>query len=110
MKKIISFLIIILVQTLNLKAEDFKLNQIISGLKSPWSLTFKNQNEILLTEKSGQILFVNLNISNNLPLTPSPLIESKFIYIVFVPGISSPLLVWSQVQYTSLQAIHWMFS
>ena len=60
MKKIISFLIIILVQTLNLKAEDFKLNQIISGLKSPWSLTFKNQNEILLTEKSGQILFVNL--------------------------------------------------
>ena len=47
MKKIILFLIIILVQTLNLKAEDFKLNQIISGLNSPWSLTFKNQNEIL---------------------------------------------------------------
>ena len=34
MKKIISFLIIILIQTLNLKAEDFKLNQIISGLIS----------------------------------------------------------------------------
>ena len=25
----------------------------------PWSLTFKNQNEILITEKSGQILLVN---------------------------------------------------
>ena len=60
MKKIISFLIIILFQTLNLKAEDFKLNQIISGLNSPWSLTFKNQNEILMTEKSGQILFINI--------------------------------------------------
>ena len=60
MKIIISFFIIILVQTLNLKAEDFKLNQIISGLNSPWSLTFKNQNEILMTEKSGQILFINL--------------------------------------------------
>ena len=72
MKKIIYFLIIILTQTLSLKAEDFKLNQIISGLNSPWSLTFKNENEILVTEKSGKILFVNLSdkiikkISHNL--------------------------------------------
>ena len=72
MKKNIFFIIIILIQTLNLKAEDFKLNQIISGLNTPWSLTFKNQNEILITEKSGQILFVNLkdktikNINHNL--------------------------------------------
>ena len=74
MKIIISFLIIILIQTLNLKAEDFKLNQIISGLNSPWSLTFKNQNEILMTEKSGQILFINIkdkiikNINHNLDI------------------------------------------
>ena len=74
MKKIIFFLIIILFQTLNLKAEDFKLNQIISGLNSPWGLTFKNQNEILITEKSGKILFVNLknkmikNINHNLDI------------------------------------------
>ena len=61
MKKIILFLIIIFTQTLNLKAEDFKLNQIISGFNGPWSFTFKNENEILVTEKSGQILFVNLN-------------------------------------------------
>ena len=74
MKKIIFILFIILIQTSNLKAEDFKLNQIISGLNSPWSLTFKNQNEILITEKSGQILFVNLkdkiikNINHNLDI------------------------------------------
>ena len=60
MKKITLFLIIILIQTSNLKTEDFKLNKIISGLDSPWSLTFKNQNEILITEKSGQIILVNL--------------------------------------------------
>ena len=60
MKKIISFLIIISIQTSNLKAEDFKLNEIFSGFDRPWSLTFKNQNEILITEKSGQILLVNL--------------------------------------------------
>ncbi len=60
MKKITTFLIIILIQTINLKAEDFKLNKIISGLDKPWSLTFKNKNEILITEKSGQIILVNL--------------------------------------------------
>ena len=60
MKKIILILILILIQTLNLKSEDFRLNQLISGLNSPWSLTFKNENEILITEKSGQILLVNL--------------------------------------------------
>ena len=60
MKKIIFILILILIQTLNLKSEDFRLNQLISGLNSPWSLTFKNENEILITEKSGQILFANL--------------------------------------------------
>jgi len=60
MKKIIFILILILIQTLNLKSEDFRLNQLISGLNSPWSLTFKNENEILITEKSGQILLVNL--------------------------------------------------
>ena len=72
MKKIISFLIIILIQSLNLKAENFKSNQLISGLNKPWSLTFINQNEILITEKSGQIILVNLEnnkkkkISHNL--------------------------------------------
>jgi len=60
MKKIVSLVIIILIQTLYLKAEEFKLTEIISGLDSPWSLTFKNQSEILVTEKSGQILLVNL--------------------------------------------------
>ena len=60
MKKIILILIFIIIQTSNLRPEDFKLNQIISGLNSPWSLTFKNENEILITEKSGQILLVDL--------------------------------------------------
>jgi len=60
MKKIILILILILVQTLNIKSEEFRLNQLISGLNSPWSLTFKNEKEILITEKSGQILLVNI--------------------------------------------------
>ena len=72
MKKIIFISLFIITQTLNLKSEDYKLNQLISGFNSPWSLSFKNENEILITEKSGQILLVNLkdnkiiNIRHNL--------------------------------------------
>ena len=60
MKKIIFISVFIIIQTLNLKSEDFRLNQLISGLNGPWSVTFKNENEILITEKSGQILLANL--------------------------------------------------
>ena len=61
MKRVILIFTLILVFTSNLRSDDFKLNQEVSGLKSPWSLTFIKQNEILISEKSGQILFVNLN-------------------------------------------------
>ena len=60
MKKIILISIIIIIQTLNLRSEDFEINELISGFNSPWSLTFKNENEIFITEKSGQILLLNL--------------------------------------------------
>ncbi len=60
MKKIFLIFIVFFTQNLNLKSEDFKLNQLISGLNSPWSLSFKSQKEILITEKSGQILIANL--------------------------------------------------
>tara|TARA_E500000178_G_scaffold10908_1_gene10691 strand:- start:1696 stop:2763 length:1068 start_codon:yes stop_codon:yes gene_type:complete len=60
MKKFIFISILIIIQTLNLRSEDFKLNQLISGFNSPWSLTFKNEKEILITEKSGNILLANI--------------------------------------------------
>ena len=60
MKKIIIIFIFFIIQTFNLKSDSFKLNELISGLNSPWSLTFKNQNEILISQKSGQILLINL--------------------------------------------------
>ena len=51
---------LIFIQTFNLRSEDFALKEIISGLNSPWSLTFTEENKILVTEKSGQILLVDL--------------------------------------------------
>jgi len=60
MKKIFFIFILIFIQTFNLRSEDFALKEIISGLNSPWSLTFTEENKILVTEKSGQILLVDL--------------------------------------------------
>ena len=60
MKKIFFIFMLIFIQTFNLRSEDFALKEIISGLNSPWSLTFTEENKILVTEKSGQILLVDL--------------------------------------------------
>ena len=53
-------------------AEEFKLIKITDDLKSPWSLSFINQNEALITEKPGNIIYINIqkqklkNIKHNL--------------------------------------------
>ena len=53
-------------------AKDFKLIKITDDLNSPWSLSFINQNEALITEKSGNIIHINIqktelqNIKHNL--------------------------------------------
>ena len=57
----IFFSLIILFSNFNFAiAEDFKLNKILEGLNSPWSLSFVSQNEVLITEKSGNIIYINI--------------------------------------------------
>ena len=38
-----------------------KLQEIINGLDSPWSLSFINDSKVLITEKSGNLILINLN-------------------------------------------------
>ena len=71
----IYYLIIIFILNFSIAiAEDFKLIKIIDGLKSPWSLSFINQNEALITEKSGNIIYIDIqktelqNIKHNLKI------------------------------------------
>ena len=40
--------------------KNFKLTKILEDLNSPWSLSFVSQNEVLITEKPGNIIYVNL--------------------------------------------------
>ena len=57
----IYYLIIIFIFNFNIvNAQDFKLIKITDGLKSPWSLSFINQNEALITEKSGNIIYIDI--------------------------------------------------
>ena len=67
-KKIIIFLFVFS----NLNAAEFRLDKIVQGFERPWSVTFIDNEKLLITEKPGKIRFVNLqnktikDISHNL--------------------------------------------
>ena len=56
MKKV---LIIFLLFT-SVNADDFKLERVLKGFERPWSLTFIDNQNLLITEKHGNIKFINL--------------------------------------------------
>ena len=74
MKKISHLIIFFFLNVTFLHSEEIKLTKIKEGFKSPWSLSFINQNETLITEKSGNIIYFNLekqklkNIKHNLKI------------------------------------------
>ena len=61
MKKITLIALLFFFQAFNISANEPKLDQIINGLDNPWSLTFVNNDKMLITEKSGNLLLVNLS-------------------------------------------------
>ena len=80
----------------NLNAKDFKLEKIKIGFEKPWSLSFINNEEILITEKIGNIKFFNLkdkktiNINHNLNILEDGqgglldiLYKDNFVYISY---------------------------
>ena len=73
MKKILIFLYIFCFST-NVYTQEFKLEKIVDGLNKPWSLSFIDNKKILITEKKGNLLILNLNnkkinkVSHNLSL------------------------------------------
>ena len=71
MNKIFLSLIIIFVFSTKSYSENFKFTKIVK-LKNPWSASFINNNEMIITEKEGKIKIVDLsskeifNINHNL--------------------------------------------
>ena len=46
---------------INITDTDFELKEIASDLNSPWGMTFLDNENFLITEKSGKILKININ-------------------------------------------------
>ena len=89
MKFLIS--IILLFLTVNLNASEYKLEKVISGLNKPWGMSFINDNELFLTQKSGEILKINLttkevkNFSHNLKVV-QPHWQAGMLDIIYKDG------------------------
>ena len=49
-------------------ASDYKLEKVISNLNKPWGMSFIDDDNILVTQKSGDILKINLNTKSILKL------------------------------------------
>jgi len=74
MKKILILFSIFFYFSTNLYAQEFKLEKVVGGLNKPWSLSFIDNNRVLITEKPGNLLIFNLKdkkinkINHNLSL------------------------------------------
>ncbi|MDC1092956.1 PQQ-dependent sugar dehydrogenase [Pelagibacteraceae bacterium] len=60
MKKILLIFLIYIYQFVNLNSNEPKIEEVIKGLTNPWSLSFMTDKDILITEKSGSLLKINL--------------------------------------------------
>ena len=60
MKKIILISIIFIFQFSISITKEPKLEEILSGLKGPWSLSFIDDSRLLITEKSGNFFLANI--------------------------------------------------
>ena len=61
MKKIILVTFIFFIQSIQIPAYEPKLQKVVDGLDGPWSLSFINDYTVLVTEKSGDIILIDIN-------------------------------------------------
>jgi aldose sugar dehydrogenase len=65
MKKIILILSFFLFQNFYVLSNELKLSESIKGLNSPWSFSFTEDNKVLVTEKSGNLILLDLKNKKN---------------------------------------------
>ena len=61
MNRIILIFLIYIFKFSILSSSETKLKELIDGFNSPWSISFINEDNILVTEKSGNLFKINLN-------------------------------------------------
>ncbi len=61
MKTIIIIFFVITTHAFHVFSYEPKLQEVINGFNSPWSFSFINNNKVIVTEKSGNLILVNFN-------------------------------------------------
>ena len=64
MKKILLFSIIFIFQFASSLTKEPKLEEVLSGLNGPWSLSFIDESSMLITEKSGNFFLADIKNKN----------------------------------------------
>ena len=64
MKKLTIFLFLFSFLFTNLHSAEIKLEKVFDGLNKPWSLSFLDKENIVITEKSGKLFSFNLKSKN----------------------------------------------
>ena len=90
------FIFLLLFKFTNIYASEFKLEKVYDGLNKPWSLSFIDSSNIILTEKAGRLLTLNLKnkeikeINHNLSLISlgqggllDVLFKDKQVYVTY---------------------------
>ena len=108
MKKII--IILFFFNFSNLYSSDIKFEKIFDNLNKPWSLSFIDRENVIITEKSGKLLTLNLKsrnineIQHNLSLVSSGqgglldvLFNNKQVYISYSENRGNWLSFWFQI-------------
>jgi hypothetical protein len=58
------------------EAEDITINHIGPDMNQPWGMDFISNNEVIVTEKSGNIFRININNGDYIKVSNTPNISS----------------------------------
>ena len=61
MKNIFFIISLFLIQTFKILSAEINLQEVMSGLDKPWSISFIDNNNAIITEKSGNLKLINFN-------------------------------------------------
>lgn len=66
-----------IITTINSEGMRLKAEKTMGGLNTPWGMTFLSESELLVTEREGSILLVNLNNSTKIKLLNTPIVMAE---------------------------------
>ena len=70
-------LLILTIIVLPTRAQDFKINHIGPNINKPWGMDFISENEVIVTEKSGNLFRINITNGEYIKVSNTPKVSSR---------------------------------